>query len=25
MVNELGNTLVDIDEDGLEKTLRARY
>jgi len=25
MVNELGNTLVDIDDDGLEKTLRARY
>ena len=25
MVNELGNVLVDIDDDGLEKTLRARY
>ena len=25
MVNELGNTLVDIDDDCLEKTLRARY
>ena len=25
MVNELGNTLVDIEDDGLEKTLRSRY
>ena len=25
MVNELGNVLVDIEDDGLEKTLRARY